>query len=228
MGDREGRALGAGESFSVTVDGEQRDYLLSPVVARNLCEVEREALKFYKRSVLETFTDNQDLLPENSRDRLIERKFDEVSVMTVADLPQRPAYDVSKVAVNDSLLEFLQSEYEELPESRDGKRALVAHALDTNRITSEKIFELTETKPIKGSIRFDQWWITGTLEGMIYFIANGLRRWKPDTTIQDRLTEVKDWPFIYVNHAARKLEHITSAAVGNGLGSPNSNDQSRT
>ena len=212
MGDREARALAAGEE--IEVNGNK--FLLRPVVAQNLCDLERSALKFFKRSVLETYTDNFDLLEtrlgKDDATKLLERKFDEVRGWDVESLPQKTAYDVSRVPLTADLLTFLEETYDELPEADNGKKALLMHALDAERVTSKEVEKMTERRPTKGSVRYDQWWVTGSAEGMVSFIHSSLRKEHPDTTIDD----IKQWPFPKLAEGARIVENITSASLKNG------------
>ena len=88
MGEREARALGAGKILTI---GEQ-EYTLSPVTVRDLCELEREALRSYKRQFLETFRDSFDLLPEDEGLKLLREKLEEAARWTLDDLPKRKAF----------------------------------------------------------------------------------------------------------------------------------------
>lgn len=211
--EREHRALGAGES--ITVEG--KDFLLRPVVARNLAELEREALKFYKRQYLETFRDNMDLLGDQGKN-LMMSKMEEVARWTASDLPQRDAFNCLEVPVTDKVKKWIEKEYGEVPKQLDseevnevGCRALLSTALDNKELTPNQVKEMSGRRPRQGKVRFDQWWVTASVEGMVSIIRSALR----DASDKEK-ARVNEWPFLKLVEASRIVERITSADLGNG------------
>lgn len=205
MGDRVNRMLGAGEIL--TIDG--IDYMLRPVVIQHLGDLERESLKHYKRQYLETFSENADLI--SNGEELVREQLMHVAKWTIQDLPQREAFDASSIPVTNKLKNWVGEEYSETPETDEGIRALVGHALDNEKLTIDKVKELSGAFPRRGRIRFDQWWVTGSKEGMISFIYSSVRRDHPEVKKED----VAVWPIQKIIEAARIVESLTSAAMGN-------------
>ena len=88
MSEDVARALGAGGDIT-TIAG--KECKVRPLSIRELTEVERECLKVYKRTFLETFHDNLDLLPDDEAAGLMSRKLEEASAWDVGDLPSKKA-----------------------------------------------------------------------------------------------------------------------------------------
>lgn len=205
--NREARAVAAGPA--VEIGGKQ--YRLRPVTVQQLCDLELDALEHYKRQYLETYTRNADLLGEDRARDLIERKIDEVARWDLDDLPQKDAYDAGRVPVTDNVKQWIEVAFGELPETDVGIRALLGHALDTKKVTADEVKKMAGKRPLCGTVRYDQWWITATLTGMISFIAGSIRAEHPELTRE----EVAKWPFAKVAEAVRKVESVTTPAVGN-------------
>ena len=205
--EAEGGALAAGET--IEVDGDH--YTLRPVVAQSLCDLEREALKHYKRQYLETYTENADLLSNGSSSELIDRKMDQVAGWDLNDLPQKDAYDVSSVPVNDKIRKWALDYRGEEKQTDSTVKAVMAVALENGDLKPLQVKHMTGRAPVRGRVRYDQWWITATMTGMVAFIAAGVKREHPEVTRK----QVGNWPFSKIAEAARTVERLTSASVGN-------------
>lgn len=213
MSERESRAVGAGTKIRV---GEQ-EYTLRPIAVQQLCDLEREALQYFRRQVLETYRENADLLGDRADD-LIARKFEEVSRLTLDELPKKSAYDASRLPVTEEARRWVEDFRREAGGDRDevlddGRvRALIAAALDQERITPEQVEKLTGQRPALARVRYDQWWVTGCFEGMVAFIHSSLRQDHPEVTKQD----VRGWPISAIFETSREVEKITVPDLGNG------------
>ena len=206
--DREARVLGAAESIQIGKD----EYKLRPVVAQHLCDLEQEALRHYKRQYLQTFSENADLLGEADAKVLLAAKVEEAARWDLQDLPQKDAYDVSRVPVNRHVRRWVKEDDGEVPESDNAVRAVLANALDSGRITAAQLGKMAGKAPLRGRVRYDQWWVTSSMNGMISFILSSLRQDHPEMTKED----VAGWSFAQIAEASRKVESITSASMGNG------------
>lgn len=206
-GDREARVLGAAKS--IMVDG--KDYQLRPVVAQHLCDLERVALRHYKRQYLETFKENADLFVDGNLQALLERKMEEAARWDLDDLPQKDAFDASRIPVTKKIKAWVADTFGEVPDTDRGIRAILTNALDTKRITAKQVKELSGKAPIQGRVRYDQWWITASMNGMITFITISVQSCHPDMSKE----KVSNWPFGKIAEAARIVESITTASMGN-------------
>ena len=212
MADAEARALGAGNT--IDVDGKQ--YKILPIGMRQLHEVQRTAVGYYKREYLRTYAENMDFLPPDRAADLIERKMEEVARWDVGDLPVKMAYDVRGVPLNAKLVDALETEYGELPEGDGAKYAVLSSALDAGKIDADQVEKLTKVRPRRLRVPYDTWWVTACYEGMITFILTSLRASHPEATA----AEVGAWPLPKIMEAARIVEGLTAPAVGNTSGSP--------
>jgi hypothetical protein len=205
--EKEARALAAGETIEVN----GKEYKLRPIVAQVLSDLEREALRYWKRQYLETYTENADLLSDGKADELIERKMDEAAQWDLTDLPQKDAFDLTRVpASKDARLWAEKKRGEELSEDNEIK-AVLSVALDTGELKPEDVEKMTGRRPVRGRVRYDQWWVTATMTGMIAFITAGVNQEHPKLSRK----EVGKWPFSKIAEAARITERLTSADVGN-------------
>jgi len=211
--DREGRALAACETVKAPdKDGNEVEYKLRPLSAQHLADMERKALKEYKRSHLDTYKDNADLLPEGKADELLEREFGKVSSWTLKDLPQEKAYGCDHIKVNGKLREWVDETFGMIPDTDNGILALVTAALDQGNLTPKQLKDMTGKNPVIGYIRFDQWWATGTTEGRLSFIHTSLSYEHPEVTERD----VRSWPLPCLIEAARLVEKISTVSAPNG------------
>jgi hypothetical protein len=207
-GDREARALGAGETIEVNGS----EYTLRPVGVGYLTELRREALKSYKRQYLETFSENKDLLSDGEYERLIKEEMVKIARWTLEDLPKKVAHDASGIPVTKKLRRWVEEEFDETPEEEDTVRAYVAFALDDGRLTGAEVKRMTGQTPVKGVVSYDQWWVTGEESGMVSFIHRSIRREHPEVTKE----QIADWPAGKIREAARAVESLTAASMGNG------------
>ena len=213
MSERESRAMGAGTA--ITVDG--KEYTLRPVTVQHLCDLEREALRYYRRQVLQTYRDNADLLGDRA-DELIAKKFEEVSSLSLDDLPKKTAHDASKLPMTDVAKQWAEEFRQEIggdqsEELDEGKvRVLIVTALDQERITAKHVQKMTGRRPALAKVRYDQWWITGCFEGMVSFIHSSVKQDHPEVTKRD----IGTWPISAIFESAREVESITAPNLGNG------------
>lgn len=209
--DREARLLAASECIDIPGDdGKVKQYKLRPVVAQHLCDLEREALKEYKRQYLSTFTENADLLP-NGAD-LITQKFEEVARWDFSDLPKKNAFDVSHILPGDEVKAWIKTNFGECPEADNAIRAVLVTSLDNGKLKPDELATLCGgKKPRQGTVRYDQWWVTASMAGMVSFITSSVKYEHPEMTRE----KVAQWPFPKIAEAARIVESITAARVGN-------------
>ncbi len=207
-GDRESRALGAGDL--IEVDG--KEYRLRPVSAKHLCDLEKDALRHYKREYLQTYRDNKDLLEGEDYHETILERMDVVARWDIHDLPQKDVYDVSNVPVTDELRKWVNEDFGTEAETETLIRAVVSAAIDMGQITPVQVKELSGKAPIRGRTRYDLWWVTASMEGMVGFIYTSIQVDHPEVTKND----IKDWPFATVAMAARIVEGLSSASLKNG------------
>lgn len=210
MGSREARVLAAGDSIDVVVGKKTKTYKLRPIGVQHLCDLEAEALRYYKRQYLRTFSDNADLLGK-SGNGLVEAEMRRVARWDLHDLPQKDAYDVSRVPVTDELRAWVEEAYGEVPEEDREVLSLVSVSLDSEKLSSAELEKLSGRKPLKGRVRYDQWWVTASMNGMVLWIYTSVRYEHPEVTKEDVLR----WPFSKIAEASRKVEALTSAEMGN-------------
>lgn len=207
MSDKEARALAASEFIEVN----GVEYALRPVGMQQLHEVQRSSVDYYKREYLRTYATNLDLMPESVRAGMMERKLDEVARWDIGNLPTKVAHDVRAVPITPALLKWLENEHDDVPETDSGKRAVVAAALDSGKLTVDAVQEMTKSRPARIKIPYDSWWVTATYEGMVTFIRASLQAGGSQVG-RDALMA---WPLAKVMEAARKVEAVTAPSLGN-------------
>lgn len=208
MGDKEARALGAGEIVSV----EGREYRISPLNARQLQEVQRAALKNYKQQCLQVYLDNRDALPEG----VLERKLEEVSKWDIDSLPSKISYDCDNVPVNGAVSELLNSVYNGMNldfsvTTEIEKRALLARALNKGDLTADKVEQTTGQRPGISHTPYDFWWISTSYDAMALFVAYAIIPNHPEVT----KSQISNWPITELAKIATTVKEITEPALGN-------------
>jgi hypothetical protein len=211
MSDAEARVLGSG----TTIEVGGKVHRIEPLGMKELAELQREALKFYKRQYLKTFTENEDLLPDK---RMLEKKFDEVARWDINDCPTQRAYDTSTAKITPALIDRLTEEYGPLFEDDDNEnvkemkaKVLLRLALDSEAISIEEVEKLSGDRVRSAKISYDTWWITSTFEGQTALITVAIRKTDPSFNSKD----VLDWAAKDLAHVSNEVEKITRPAVGN-------------
>ena len=172
MADDVARALGAGAVEPVMIAG--KACKIRPLTAVELCEVERECVKQYKRAYLEDYKANLDLLAVADPVAHYQEKYDEVMEWDSENLPPRYAYQPDKVALTQPLRNRVAAILDlQDPMTVSDKlfRKLVAGALDAKMLAASEykiLAGVTDVPRVK--ISYSQWWITGNMDGMITFI----------------------------------------------------------
>ena len=216
--DRESKLLAAADV--VEVDG--KEFKLRPIVAQHLCDLEQEALRCYKRQFLQTYAENADLIGDGDGKELVRQKMDEAAQWDLSNLPQKDAYDASRVPISKKLVQWIEKEFGELPkldktEEKDKTnndqtiRSLLSTALDSGKIKPDEVKEKFGALPRQGRVRYDTWWVTASWEGMISFVLTSARYEHPKMSKK----EIGNWPFSKLVEASRKVEQLTSASMGN-------------
>lgn len=213
MGDKEARALGAGD----TIEVRGKEYRMEPVTMRPLAEVQKLAVKHYRRQYLEGLRENLDLagMAPKHIDQHMMQKVEEASRWDVSDLPPKFSYSSHGVKVTDKLRQLLKTklkdDVDEFPTEETRVRSLLETALDSGTVTSDEVQKASGTRPRRASVPFDTWWITADYEGMIAFVWASVNRSHPELTRDD----VAGWPFEKIVEAARLAESLTAPAAGN-------------
>ncbi len=207
MSERESRALAAAKT--IEVDGKQ--YKLRPLSLQHLVDLEEEALSHYKRQYLDTFRDNADVFGKDKLN-VLRAEMEKVAKWQLHDLPKKLAYDVSRLPITDAVRRWVEETQGEVPETDTAIRALLATALDNEQLTAEQVKQMSGKPPVRGLVRYDQWWVTGSINGMLSFITTSIRSEHPEVT-RDAIAA---WPFTKIAEAARLVEGSTSASMGNG------------
>lgn len=221
--ERVARALGAGDTINIPgKNGSTKTYKLRPVSARQLCELERAALKYYKRLYLETYKENLDLLDGSAGQDFLEKKLEQVAKWSIDDCPFKDAHDVSKLEATPKLKEWAVNtfQYEEETEAKKESKEekdqpyliLVKQALDNGQITPREVKKLSGKFPIRGRVRYDMWWVTGSFDGMVQMTKSALAPEHRDVSVE----EISNWPFAKLIEAAQIADKLSAAALGNG------------
>lgn len=204
MSDSTSRVLGA--SAFITVHG--TEYRLAPISMALLAEMEREALRAYKRQYLQTYLDVADSLPAGKIDQLLE----DVAKWDTGQLPSRKAHSCKEVEITPEITDKLVALYGEIVRKLMPQtfRALLTTALDEERITVDEVEKATGTAPRLGWIPYDMWWTSGTHEGRLLFVWASLQE-------HHKLSkaEINKWPPISIVEAGKLVEQITVPEVGN-------------
>lgn len=203
--DREARATGAGASFEVN----EKTYTLRPLTLRQLQEVQREALRTYKRQILQTYSDSVEFLANGQQ--LLEKKIEEISRWDISDIPAKTSYDLRGAVESDAVKEWIETKYGRLPESRGVKMHMLSMALDTGDVTKEELEKIAGTKIATFRIAYDNWWVSSTLEGMTAFVWASVGGTQAGVSIE----EIRSWPVNKLTDAATLVESITAPDMGN-------------
>lgn len=226
MSDDVARAVGA-NGRTIKVAG--KECTVRPLKLRELTELQRMCLECYKDKHIESyargvkksaviFTDVEE------QKRLVQEEIEKVSSWDLDDLPVKYVYDASSVVITDKLKEWLYKNTDFDDKGIGGKklsdskldvkiRRRVVTSLENNALSEDVYKELTGSEPVKVKVKYEAWWVTATVEGMLAtiwmaFRDNGLER-------DDVINELGDNPDL-MTQLSREIEHLTAPASGNG------------
>ena len=205
MSDKEARALGAGSTFTVG----NEEFHLTPITIGSLAEIQREALRAYKRQYLQTYLDVQDALPAGKLDEVISQ----VATWDVDKLPTKVAYSCVHLEANQQVIDLLVSFYGQtiLPIKDKTALALLSNLLDEDKVTSKEVEQIAGGRPLSAHIPYDLWWVTGSYEGRILLLWASLQTHHPKYTKE----QIKQWDPSKVIEGSRLVESMTEPQMGN-------------
>ena len=219
MSEDVARAVGARIPEPVTIAG--KEVLVRPLSLKELTEAQRAGLKDYKRSYLETYKENLDLLPESEQSSLMREKLEEVARWDLQDLPAKLVYDVKRVKINPAIEKWVKEnypEYEVDPKASKEKqeahlKAVVTTALDSEVLADELYENLTGESPKKHKVGYVNWWITATFEGMLTMLWLSIR---DSGLTKDQIAgELSKNPGLLAQ-LSREIESLSAPATSNG------------
>jgi len=184
------RAVGAKSPTEVKIAG--KICKVKPLGLRELTEVQMECLEWYKRQYIKTFVDSADMFPDGMEEARKARE--EAAKWDIDDLPKKHVYDSKTIVVTDKLRKWVVEEFDlektkavdedkikqtaaaalDLEKTKsvddDKIKQTAAAALDRKSLSVEKYKELTGSKARSVPIAYDNWWMTGCMDGMVSFI----------------------------------------------------------
>ncbi len=168
MSEDMARALGAASPLTVTIGG--KECHVRPLGMKELTELQREALEYYRRQYLQTYALGLSLMPGDDGKKLFQDKLEEAARWDVDSLPRKTVYDPSRVKPTDELKVKLREVLEpETEPSDDMWRRMAASVLNQEMLSEADYQQLTGEKAPAVRIAYDSWWVTGCYEGMITF-----------------------------------------------------------
>ena len=209
MSDDVARAVGA---KSATIKIGDKECTIRPLSIRELLEIERECIKSYRRQYLTTFSENMDLLPRNSRDKIMLEKMTEAGRWDIDDLPKKYIYDSRKIELTDKLKVWLQSNYGDMADDEEVARKLVVSAMNQTELSEQEYKEMAGTVPTKLEVGYANWWITEDKDGQITFIWMAVKH--NDISKKQLLEEISaNPPLLY--EISNEVHMVSSAKLGN-------------
>jgi len=212
MSNDTARALGA-KSPMVVKFGD-KECQVRPLGIQELAEVEQDCLARYRRSYLETWHKNADLLPNGAQ--ILQEKMEEAARWDVEDLPTKRAYDGNSVCVTKQLRQWVgaQFEIEDVQKVNENRIAsIAASCLDQGLLSEAKYKELTGKVIIPEQIAYVNWWITGAYDGMITMTWICFKKYG---ITREEVSEKLCLDRVLMAEVAREIERVSAPAVGNG------------
>lgn len=211
MSEQMARALGAKDPEAIKIAG--KDCFLRPLGIRELIEVEKDCLKRYKRSYLQTFVDNLDLLPPDQRLKLVETKMEEVARWDVGNLPHKVAYHPELIFISEEIKQWMKDKLTIVESDEKKLKTMVAAVLDQGVMSEEDYKKMTGIEAPRVSIDYVNWWITGNKEGMITFIWICFSN--QDVTREQVEKELSGDLRLLID-LSRSIERMSAPQAGNG------------
>jgi len=211
MSEDVARAVGAGKSGK-TIAG--KPFSLRPLTVRELTEIERDCVKWYRRQYLQNIKDAAEFLP-NADEELRKAVFDSAK-WEVDDLPKKWVYDTSKIPITPELEIWLKRNLDVKDSAladKDTVKRLVSAALDQELLSAAEFKKYTGSEPKKISTGYANWWATGSFEGMTTMVFYCVRG--SGITMDDIRTDLANKQADLMS-LSREIEDITAPSLGNG------------
>ncbi len=216
MSEDMARALGARGPEPIIIDG--KEYFPRPLNVKDLAEVQRECLKYYRKAYLEAQKDVAETIDDPiERRQFMDQKRAEAGSFDLGTLPKRFVYDGKSVPVTDKLkkwlLENLEVEFPPGPDCETKYHRAVSIALDSGDLTEQEVEQLTGKKIRKVKTPYVNWWIGGCIDGMLAMVHQAFK---------DQGLRIDQIKFSMMNDGsmlaqiAREIEHLTAPETGNG------------
>jgi len=132
-----------------------RKFLLAPLVFDDFVTAREEAAKHAKRSIIQTYNDNMDLLPENMREHAMEKAFAQAALVNADNLPPHKVWTTKTDA--------------------NGKNVLNTGERFFHTETNQWI-EKGKPLPVEVQVDFATWWMAQTVAGNILGMWLSIRR----------------------------------------------------
>lgn len=194
-----------------------------PLSMKELGELERLCLASYRRSYIQTFSENLDLLPDNVGRMLIQQKMEEAARLDLNTLPIRFAYTANKVKLTPELTAWLAENLDgysepvenETPEQTENRlQQLVGAALEGGLLTETEYGELSGNAKLKKSkVPYVSWWISSTFDGRMSMAWMAFSKCGITRAAFEEAISVD--PGLLVRMAGL-IQNLTVPAVGNG------------
>jgi hypothetical protein len=191
----------------MTIDVDGTTYSISPLSLRKLQEVQREAVRSYKRQVIQTYTDSLDLMGATG-ERLLGKRVEEVSAWDINDLPRKLTYDLRTAATHEAAQKWIETEYGQTELNSAAMAQLLARALDAGDLSVQELEVMIGERVKSIRVPYDNWWVSSTVEGMAAFVWAALEG-------GISLDAVRRWPMEKLTEVAEIVERLTVPAVGN-------------
>lgn len=188
-----------------------------PLSLKELGEIERECLKKYRRSYVETFSDNCDFLSPPERDKLLQAKIEEAARWDISDLPIRESHSPESISISDGLVRWVIEKFPPVGKLSKKKqtqvvRRIAATSLSNGALTSDVYKELTgvDSQPVR--IGYANWWMTATYEGQIEVL---FACFKHAGVTRDEICAALNTNPDKLTDAAHEIERLTVPDLGN-------------
>lgn len=216
MSEDTARAVGAGGS---TVEIAGKKCKARPLTVKELLEIQRHCLNEYRVNKLEYYAKTAALYPDDRGWNKLEMAQEEMADWDVADIPPKETYNAESVNITEKLTQWLENEADLDLDSVDKKkrdrviRSMAVTAVEEGLISEDDLEELTGKKLTKMKLGYANWWITGSIDGMIHMV------WKcfePAGVTEEEVARELQTNKGMMTAIANEIEILSSAATKNG------------
>lgn len=211
MAEDVARAVGSASSDALTIADKEAH--LKPLTLATIGTIERECLTSYRRARMEAYRELVEFLPEEDRAQALRDKVEELSQLTLEDLPEKKAYSASDVILSDELKKWLSDRMDIEKFSDKQLQRIVASLLDQEDLKPEDYKSMTGKQIRAVKIGYASWWITADMEGMVSMVywsieGSGITREEVKAHLGSDISTLMN--------LAREIESITAPSLGNG------------
>lgn len=217
--DDTARAIGASGGSTIKIAG--KDCRPKPLTLKELGELERRALRAYRRDYVQAVMDVAEYLQEPNRSEVINKRVQEAANIVLKELPPHFICDPSSIECTQPLKDWIKQNFniaapdeKGAPEDvHSGYQKAAALAINQGALTETEYTQIVGKPVVRTRVAYPNWWIASTPDGQLAMIHQSFRDYN---VTESQVAEALGVDRGKIFELYSEVEEITAPDVGNG------------